>query len=231
LLRCGRIQRTDEKWGNIYDHFNTTFEWEDGVRAFSSCRQISGAASDVSDWVWGTKGKANIQAHRIWADENWRHKGDGPDDMYQNEHDRMFEAIQRAYYTEARNPSLVETLIELAGEIGLDGQAFASDLQAAETESRLQADFDLRRRLQATAFPSLILEHGSTCSWVAVVTTLKPSRMMLIAWSPSPLSTSKVQATSWGPDSITAGGSAKAAVASERPALPEARRTSWFGAS
>ena len=44
----GRIQRTDEKWGNIYDHFNTTFEWEGGVRAFSSCRQISGAASDVS---------------------------------------------------------------------------------------------------------------------------------------------------------------------------------------
>ena len=88
---------------------------------------------------------------------------------------RMFEAIQRAYYTEARNPSLVETPIELAGEIGLDGQAFASDLQAAETESRLQADFDLRRRLQATAFPSLILEHGSTCSWVARGYTERPT--------------------------------------------------------
>ena len=34
----------------------------------------------------------------------------------------MFEAIQRAYYQEARNPSDIVVLIALAGEIGLDTQ-------------------------------------------------------------------------------------------------------------
>jgi myo-inositol 2-dehydrogenase/D-chiro-inositol 1-dehydrogenase len=113
----GRIQRTDEKYGNIYDHFNTTFEWEDGVRAFSSCRQISGAASDVSDWIYGTKGKANIQAHRIWAGEDWRYRGEGPDDMYQNEHNRMFEAIRAGEVIHNGDYMCESTLMAIMGRM------------------------------------------------------------------------------------------------------------------
>ena len=113
----GRIQRTDEKYGNIYDHFNTTFEWEDGVRAFSSCRQISGAASDVSDWIYGTKGKANIQAHRIWAAEDWRYRGEGPDDMYQNEHNRMFEAIRAGEVIHNGDYMCESTLMAIMGRM------------------------------------------------------------------------------------------------------------------
>jgi predicted dehydrogenase len=113
----GRIQRTDEKYGNIYDHFNTTYEWEDGVRAFSSCRQISGAASDVSDWIYGTKGKANIQAARIWAAEDWRYRGDGPDDMYQNEHNRMFEAIRAGEVIHNGDYMCESTLMAIMGRM------------------------------------------------------------------------------------------------------------------
>ena len=113
----GRIQRTDEKYGNIYDHFNTTYEWEDGVRAFSSCRQISGAASDVSDWIYGTKGKANIQAARIWAAEDWRYRGEGPDDMYQNEHNRMFEAIRAGEVIHNGDYMCESTLMAIMGRM------------------------------------------------------------------------------------------------------------------
>ncbi len=113
----GRIQRTDEKYGNIYDHFNTTYEWEDGVRAFSSCRQISGAASDVSDWIYGTKGKANIQAARIWAAEDWRYRGDAPDDMYQNEHNRMFEAIRAGEVIHNGDYMCESTLMAIMGRM------------------------------------------------------------------------------------------------------------------
>ncbi len=113
----GRIQRTDEKYGNIYDHFNTTYEWEDGVRAFSSCRQISGAASDVSDWIYGTKGKANIQAARIWAADDWRYRGDGPDDMYQNEHNRMFEAIRAGEVIHNGDYMCESTLMAIMGRM------------------------------------------------------------------------------------------------------------------
>jgi predicted dehydrogenase len=91
----GRVQRTEEKYGNVYDHFNTVFEWEDGVRGFSSCRQWNNSDTDVSDYVVGTQGIANIQRHRIDAGAwKWRHRGEGPDDMYQNEHDALFRAIR-----------------------------------------------------------------------------------------------------------------------------------------
>ena len=71
-----------------------------------------------------------------------------------------FEAVQRAYYVEARNPSDADTLSALAGEIGLDAARFAKDLVSPEIDARLQADFAVRRRLGVRSFPSLILERG-----------------------------------------------------------------------
>jgi putative protein-disulfide isomerase len=75
-----------------------------------------------------------------------------------------FEAVQRAYYTEARNPSEPETLVALSREIGLDADRFALDLVSPETERRLQEDFTLRRRLGVRQFPTLVLgrETGYT---------------------------------------------------------------------
>ncbi|MEM7306488.1 MAG: Gfo/Idh/MocA family oxidoreductase [Planctomycetota bacterium] len=91
----GRIKRTGEEYGNVYDHFNTVYEWEDGVKGFSSCRQWHGTKHDVSDHVFGTKGVAHLQTHRIESEAGrWRYRGEGPDDMYQNEHDALFKAIR-----------------------------------------------------------------------------------------------------------------------------------------
>ena len=93
----GRAQRTEEKWGNIYDHFNTVFEYDDGVKVFSSCRQWNGASSDVSDHVFGTQGIAHLQSHSIEGESAWRYREvEGEqDDMYQNEHDELFAAIRK----------------------------------------------------------------------------------------------------------------------------------------
>ncbi len=91
----GRIQRTDPKYGCVYDHFNTTYEWRNGLKAFSSCRQWEDASTMVYDNVYGTKGTAFIQNHRIRGEKDWAHEKDGPDDMYQNEHNALFEAIRK----------------------------------------------------------------------------------------------------------------------------------------
>ena len=93
----GRANRTQPQYGNVFDHFNTVFEWKSGLRGFSSCRQWVGAKStDVSDYIFGDKGKANIQGHVIWGENEWRWKDDGrPDDMYQNEHDALFAALRK----------------------------------------------------------------------------------------------------------------------------------------
>ena len=78
------------------------------------------------------------------------------------EHERsMFEALQRAYYLEARNPSLEVTLIELASEIGLDVQRFTEDLRSPCVEELFREHRARRRSLGANSFPSLVLEEAN----------------------------------------------------------------------
>ena len=81
---------------------------------------------------------------------------------------RMTSAIQRAYYTEARNPSDDNTLIELAGELGLDTAGFAEALTADATRRQLAAEIALARRLQADSFPCLVLVVGDAGQHVTV---------------------------------------------------------------
>lgn len=76
----------------------------------------------------------------------------------------MTEAIQRAYYLDARNPSDTDVLVSLAGELGLDEDTFRKELNSASTEAALQRDFAAGRALGARGFPSLFLhveERGS----------------------------------------------------------------------
>lgn len=92
----GRVQRTGEEYGNVYDHFNTVFEWENGEKCFSSCRQWVDCSTNVSDIVVGTLGRSSLQEHVIntYAGESWQHERKGSDDMYQNELNAFFEAIR-----------------------------------------------------------------------------------------------------------------------------------------
>ena len=43
-------------FGNIYDHFAVEYEYPNGARVSSYCRQTAGAAENVSERVVGTKG-------------------------------------------------------------------------------------------------------------------------------------------------------------------------------
>jgi putative protein-disulfide isomerase len=83
----------------------------------------------------------------------------------------MFDAIQRAYYLEARDPSDRATLVTIAGELGFDESAFAERIDADETRAALRRDFELRDRAGVNGYPSLVLERGGeatmlTRGWV-----------------------------------------------------------------
>ncbi len=73
----------------------------------------------------------------------------------------MIEAIQRAYYLEARNPSDNETLIALAEAMGLERERFTRDLNSAATQAELGRQIRFAGRLGARGFPSLILTAGA----------------------------------------------------------------------
>ena len=94
----------------------------------------------------------------------------------------MFAALQRAYYTEARNPSDTSTHLALASELGLDTDRFAEDLASTRVEELLQRDFAQRRELGVYEFPSLILEtEGGRYSIVRGWATLEAVRERLQA--------------------------------------------------
>jgi len=75
----------------------------------------------------------------------------------QGKDEAMLEAIQRAYYQQARNPSDTTTLIELATEIGLDINAFSHALNDAGTQQKLEQEMLRAEALGVDSYPSLVL--------------------------------------------------------------------------
>jgi predicted dehydrogenase len=92
----GRQVRTDPAFGHIFDHHAVAFEYANGVKLFSFCRQQVGCANDVSDHILGTKGTCDVMKHRITGKHPWAHKKqrNEKDNMYQNEHNELFASIR-----------------------------------------------------------------------------------------------------------------------------------------
>ena len=70
----------------------------------------------------------------------------------------MVAAIQRAYYREARNPSDLDTLTDLAEGLGLDRQRFEDWMASDACQAELESHLEQARALGVTGFPSLVLE-------------------------------------------------------------------------
>ena len=91
----GRIQRTAPQYGNVYDHFNTIFEWENGVKAFTNCRQFVECGTDISDWAYGTDGVAAVGAERPFiTGKNPAKIKKSRQNMYDSEHVALFKSIR-----------------------------------------------------------------------------------------------------------------------------------------
>lgn len=69
----------------------------------------------------------------------------------------MIAAIQRAYYLQARNPADRDTLVALAGEIGLDPARFSAQLDSANTRELFAQERAQAQALGVQGFPSLVL--------------------------------------------------------------------------
>lgn len=75
----------------------------------------------------------------------------------QHAESEMVRAIQRAYYQNALNPSLPETLQGCAREIGLDVAVFGRDLISPDIDDGLQHEIRQSQQLDAYSYPSLRL--------------------------------------------------------------------------
>ena len=80
----------------------------------------------------------------------------------------MIEAIQTAYYLEARNPSDRATLIELAQDLGLDVEQFAHDLDHPNTQAELDRQIAFTRGYGVKGFPTLIQQTPESRKYIDI---------------------------------------------------------------
>ncbi|MCD6337894.1 MAG: Gfo/Idh/MocA family oxidoreductase [Verrucomicrobia bacterium] len=80
--------------GMKWDHFAVEYEYPNGVRMFSQCRQISRTDSRVSEAATGTKGESNPGGSIVTADgKRWRFRGRALN-PYVQEHVDLINAIR-----------------------------------------------------------------------------------------------------------------------------------------
>jgi hypothetical protein len=93
----GRQSRTGPEYGHIFDHHAVCYEYANGVRCFSYCRQQPGTYQDTSQLVFGANGTADFTKRTTIGDEIWRYsraRGGEKDSPYQQEQNALFASIR-----------------------------------------------------------------------------------------------------------------------------------------
>jgi predicted dehydrogenase len=95
LAMGGRQARPNKNYGHIYDHFAVEYEYANGARMFSQCRQMNGCEGKVEEAVVGMKGTSNCRDWIRDADKKlaWRFR-DQDTNAYQQEHQDLIESIR-----------------------------------------------------------------------------------------------------------------------------------------
>lgn len=88
----GRQSRTDPKYGDAWDHFSVEFEYANGARVQSFCRQAPGASRRVAERLVGTKGVADPSG-TITGENPWKFTGEAPR-PYVQEHINLIRSIR-----------------------------------------------------------------------------------------------------------------------------------------
>ncbi len=94
----GRQVLTGPEYGQIYDHFSVVYEYANGSKLVSNCRQQPQCKNDLSVKVLGSQGQADFverkKGMRIRSPRGeWVY--DGPrNDIFQTEHNELFASIR-----------------------------------------------------------------------------------------------------------------------------------------
>lgn len=116
----GRQQRTEEKFGHVYDHFSVFFEYATGQRVYFTCRQQDGCKLLVNERVLATNGQADILlSHSLYdtkGNETWRYSGPRPN-MWQQEQTEFFRALREGKVIDNGHYMCNSTLLAIMGRI------------------------------------------------------------------------------------------------------------------
>jgi predicted dehydrogenase len=155
----GRQARTGPEFGNIYDHHSVIYEYANGVKLFSNCRQMPGCRNDMSCHVMGAQGTAEISESRIRLKTGnpWTYRGD-KENIYQIEHNELFASIRQGNPINNGEYMAKSTLLAIMGRMATyTGQlvTWEQALNSAEDLSPASYEWNARPVESPIAIPGI----------------------------------------------------------------------------
>jgi predicted dehydrogenase len=140
----GRQSRTDPSFGHIFDHHSVVYEFKNGVKAYSQCRQQVGCYTEVTDQIIGNKGVCNVMKHEITGAHPWRYRGKKDEvDMYQSEHNDFFASIRSGKPINNGNYMSYSSLMAIMGRMATyTGQLITWDMALHSKEDMTPAKYE-----------------------------------------------------------------------------------------
>lgn len=132
----GRQQRTDPKYGHVFDHHVVFYEYANGVPVYFTCRQQDNCSTFVDEIVLGTKGRAQILANKIEGETKWRYRGRNPS-MFRHEHKALLESIRNSNPINNGDYMCNSTMIAIMGRMCTYSGKDLTWEQACQSEQRL----------------------------------------------------------------------------------------------
>lgn len=158
----GRAVRTGEEYGQIFDHFSIVYEYADGTKFYSNCRQQAGCSTDMSVQVMGSGGIANLSERKggmsiLSGEKRWTYAGEHVN-MYQAEHNELFAAIRADKPINNGEYMAKSSLLAIMGRMAAyTGQAITWDMamNSKEDLSPTRYDWDLALPVAPIARPGV----------------------------------------------------------------------------
>ena len=152
-ISCVSIgSRQRRRTGDQYDNFSTDFVYENGVHLHSMCRQIDGCASNVSEFIQGTKGSwnsadmtiRNLKGNIIWQfdfeAEKLNYQTTSP---YILEHVNWITSIRQKLSLNLIESDAISALSGIMGrESAYTGAEITFEQMAADTQNFLPENID-----------------------------------------------------------------------------------------
>lgn len=132
----GRQQRTGPEFGHIYDHFAVEFEYPNGVRVQSMCRQNADTYSRVAERIVGTKGICDPRKG-ITGEKTYEWKGDDSN-PYEDEHRHLVASIRAGQPLNEARTVAESTMVAIMGRMACyTGQEITWDWAMNESKENL----------------------------------------------------------------------------------------------
>jgi predicted dehydrogenase len=113
----GRQSRVAPEYGHIYDHFAIDYEYPNGARVLSVCRQVDGTYGRVQEHFQGTKGRA-LAAAQIFGEKPYKFDpGDEEINPYEQEHKDLVDSIRAGKPINEAKRGAESTLTAIMGRL------------------------------------------------------------------------------------------------------------------